>query len=182
MCGIFYAEEYSEHRGIFKRIKYYKKTVSPIKLLNIKGGINMEENKGLVQTQEIKSQDIESQEVKTPNWEEALENECWIAPLVDIYETENEYVLTANMPGVSKENIKIKIEDGDMVLMGKIDYDTILNRRYILSETELGNYYRKFKISDSIDESKIEAKFEYGQLIIVMPKHERVKPKNIEIK
>lgn len=129
-------------------------------------------NKELLQVQETKSKD----------WDEALERESWIAPLVDIYETENEYVLMANMPGVSKENVRIKLEDGDLILLGRINYDSILNRKFVFNETELGNYYRKFRISDSINESKIEARLENGQLILNMPKHERVKPKTIEIK
>lgn len=132
----------------------------------------MEDNKEALQVQE-------KPEV---NWEEALEKECWVAPLVDIFETEDEYTLSANMPGVSKENVKIKIEDGNMTIMGKVDYENLLSKKCILSENEIGNFYRKFRISESIDDSKIQAKLENGQLIVNMPKHERVKPKTIEIK
>lgn len=122
-------------------------------------------------------------EVKTQkSWEEALENECWVAPLVDIYETDNDYYLNAYMPGVSKDNLKIKLEDEHLVIMGRINYDEAVNRKYVLKETETGNFYRRFKISDSIDESKIDAKFENGVLEVKLPKHERVKPKTIEIK
>lgn len=118
----------------------------------------------------------------TKSWEEALENESWIAPIVDIYETEDDYFLTAQMPGVSKEHIKIKLEDGSLILMGRIDFKTIQNRKYILKEIESGNFFRRFKISNGIDESKIDAKFENGILNVKLPKHERVKPKTIEIK
>ncbi|MCK5085905.1 MAG: Hsp20/alpha crystallin family protein [Melioribacteraceae bacterium] len=120
--------------------------------------------------------------VKDENgWDEALEKESWVAPLVDIYETNDNFYLNANMPGVTRENIKIKMEDGSLVLMGRIDYDEKLNRKYVLKETEMGNFYRKFNISDSIDESKIDAKFENGQLILTLPKQARIKPKTIEI-
>lgn len=118
----------------------------------------------------------------TKSWEEALENESWIAPIVDIYETEDDYFLTAQMPGVSKEHIKIKLEDGSLILMGRIDFKTIQNRKYILKEIESGNFFRRFKISNGIDESKIDAKFDNGILNVKLPKHERVKPKTIEIK
>lgn len=118
----------------------------------------------------------------TNNWEEALENESWIAPIVDIHETEDDYFLIALMPGVSKENVKIKLEDGSLIIMGRIDYQSIINRKYILKEIESRNFYRRFKISDSIDESKIDAKIENGILNVQLPKHERVKPKTIEIK
>ncbi len=113
--------------------------------------------------------------------DEALEKESWVAPLIDIYETNDNFYLNANMPGVTRENIKIKMEDGSLVLMGRIDYNEKLNRKYVLKETEMGNFYRKFNISDSIDESKIDAKFENGQLILTLPKQARIKPKTIEI-
>ncbi len=123
------------------------------------------------------------QEVKTQkSWEKALENECWVAPLVDIYETNDDFILNAYIPGVKKENLKIKFEDNHLVIMGRIDYDEAVNRKYVLKETEIGNYYRSFKISDSIDESKIDARLENGVLEVKLPKHERVKPKMIEIK
>ena len=116
------------------------------------------------------------------SWDEALENEPWVAPLVDIYETADEYYLTANIPGVSKENVKIKLEEGFLVIMGRVNVDEAKNRKYVLNEIEEGNYYRRFKISESIDEQKTDAKLENGVLTVKLPKHERVKPKSIEIK
>jgi len=111
-----------------------------------------------------------------------LERESWVAPLVDIYETSDEYVILANMPGVAKDEVKIKLEDGNLVLMGLINFEEAKGRKYTLKETETGNYYRKFKISDGVDESKISANLEEGVLKVILPKHERVKPKTIEIK
>jgi len=116
------------------------------------------------------------------SFEEALERESWVAPLVDIYETSDEYVILANMPGVAKDEVKIKLEDGNLVLMGLINFEEAKGRKYTLKETETGNYYRKFKISDGVDESKISANLEEGVLKVILPKHERVKPKTIEIK
>ena len=125
---------------------------------------------------------IQVVEKKVTDWDKAFENESWIAPIVDIFESEDDFTLVANMPGVKKENVKIKIEDGSLLIMGRVDFDNLLNRDYVLNESQIGNFYRKFQISDSIDDSKIEAKYENGQLIVHLPKHERVKPKNIEIK
>ena len=116
------------------------------------------------------------------SWEQALEMESWVAPLTDIYETEEDFYLMAVMPGVEKKDVKIKMEEGNLILMGRINYNEIASRKYILKETESGNYYRKFKISNSVDDSKINAVFENGILNIRLPKHERIKPKNIEIK
>jgi HSP20 family protein len=116
------------------------------------------------------------------SWEKLLDAECSYAPLVDIHETRDEFVLTADMPGVRKEDVSLKMEEGSMLLFGKIDYQESLNRRFILKEKETGHFFRKFKISDSIDETKISAKFENGQLVITLPKHERVKPRTINVK
>jgi len=116
------------------------------------------------------------------NWDEALERESWIAPLVDIYETVDNYFLSAQMPGVKKEDVKIKLEDGSLVIMGRIDYAASFNNRYVLKETETGNFYRRFKISDSVDEARIDAKLDNGILNVKLPKHDRLKPKTIEIK
>ena len=130
----------------------------------------MTENKEMVEVKESKG------------WDEALENETWIAPVADIYETEDDYYLTAKMAGVSKENVKIKLEEGNLVIMGRINYEDEINRKYVLKETETGNYYRKFKLSNSINEEGIEANLENGILSVKLPKHDRIKPKTIEIK
>ncbi len=116
------------------------------------------------------------------SWEDLLTNEGSYAPLVDIYETNEEFVLTADMPGVKKEDVNLKIEEGSMLIFGKIDYQEILNRKFILKEKETGHFFRRFKISDTIDENKVSAKFENGQLVVTLPKHDRVKPRTISIK
>ncbi len=124
---------------------------------------------------------VEVQDEKQ-SWEELLTNEGSYIPLVDIYETNNEFVLTADMPGVRKENVNLKLEEGSMLIFGKIDYQDVLNRKFILKEKETGHFFRRFKVSDTIDETGISAKFENGQLIVVLPKHDRVKPRTISIK
>jgi len=126
--------------------------------------------------------EAEMSEVKEKIGDEALERESWIAPLVDIYETQDDYFLSAQMPGVKKEDVKIKLEEGNLVIMGRIDYELNVNNKYVLKETEIGNFYRRFKISDSVDETKIDAKLENGVLNVKLPKHDRLKPKSIEIK
>jgi len=130
----------------------------------------MTENKELVKIEEAQ------------NWEESLNTESWIAPLVDVYETDDDFILLANMPGVERKNIKLKLEDENLVMMGKIDYESVKNRNYVLKENETGNFFRKFKIADTIDTSKIEAKFDNGQLMVKLGKSEKIKPMTIDIK
>ncbi len=115
-------------------------------------------------------------------WQTTLENERNIVPFVDIYENDNEFVLTANMPGVAKEDVHVKLEEGSLYIFGKVDYKQNLEKKYILNENNFGNYYRKFNLSDSIDDTKINATYENGQAIVTLPKHDRVKPRTISVK
>ena len=119
---------------------------------------------------------------KKLNWEEALEEESWVSPLSDIYETENSYVLLAQMPGVAKNNIKIKLEEEYLVVMGRIDYDEALSRKYVLKETDTSNYYRRYKIASNVNEQEIDADIENGQLYVKLPKREVLKAKNLKEK
>jgi HSP20 family protein len=125
---------------------------------------------------------VEVKEQKHVQWENILETERTTAPLVDIYETEDDYVLTAYMPGVKKENIKLNIENSSLLIFGKIDYQEALNRKYLLNESDIANYYRKFKLSESVNIEKVEAVYENGQLNIKLPKHDYVKPRTISVK
>lgn len=125
----------------------------------------------------------EEEKVQTVNsWDFAFQNESWISPAVDIYEDTDNFYLTANMPGVGKENTKIKIDNDNLIIMGRIDYSGVVKRNYIMKESDTANYYRTFRISDGIDSTKLEAKYENGQLMVTLPKHERVKPRVIDIK
>ncbi len=115
------------------------------------------------------------------SWETALENERSVYPLVDVYEKEDGFVLSASMPGVAKENVHLKLEDGLLTIFGKINFNDVVRRKYIFSESYFANYLRSFKISDSIDGSKIEAQYENGQLLVTLPKKDSAKPRNINI-
>jgi len=110
-----------------------------------------------------------------------LEKQNYVKPYVNIYETDSDFVLVANMPGVSRSDLKVKVEKDSLIMFGKIDYDKLINNHYILNELEIGNYYRMFNISDSVNQEKIEAKYDNGQLIVNLPKNEKIKPRKIDI-
>lgn len=131
----------------------------------------MKESKEIISVEETNNQSID----------ELLRNENYITPMVDIFEMPDEFVLTANMPGISRKNIQVKVDDKLLVLFGKIDYTQAVNRKYILNENEIANYYRQFNISDTIDETKIEAKYDNGQLVVRFPKHDKAKLRTINI-
>jgi len=129
------------------------------------------ENKEMIPVKEEKNNLIE----------ELLETQNYVSPLVNIYETDDEFILSADMPGVVRKDVKVKVEKDLLIMFGQIDYANETNKNYILNEQELGNYYRTFKISDSVDQSNIEAKYDNGQLVVNLPKNEKVKPRTINI-
>ena len=113
--------------------------------------------------------------------DEILRNENNILPSTDIYDNPDEFTLVANMPGVSRSQIQVKVIDDSLIVFGRINYSEAINKNYILNENEIGNYFRKFKISDSIDKTKINAKYDNGQLIVSLPKRENLKSRTIDI-
>jgi HSP20 family protein len=104
-----------------------------------------------------------------------------MVPPVDIYETENEYVIKADMPAVQKENIDITLNNDKLELRGKVTVDTERDDvRY--GEYELYDYYRSFNVGNDISSAAISAHMKDGVLTLTLPKREEIKPKKIEIK
>ena len=115
------------------------------------------------------------------NWDEVHESEVSYSPAVNIYETGENFVMLVNMPGIERKNITLKIEKDNLLIFGKINYAEDSSRKFILTEYGIGHYFRKFNLSDNIDVSGIEASYENGRLAVILPKHERIKPKVIKI-
>lgn len=113
--------------------------------------------------------------------DEILRTQNNIVPSTDIYENNDEYILISNMPGVSRSEVQVKVIENSLIIFGKINYEEVITRNYILNENEIGNFFRNFNISDSIDKTKISAKYDNGQLIVHLPKSEKTKPRTIDI-
>lgn len=103
-------------------------------------------------------------------------------PPVDIYETENEYVLKAEMPGVTKEGVEVTLNNKELEINGKINGNLPEDKNLKYSEFKLYNYHRKFTVGDGINSQALSAKLENGLLTLVLPKSEEVKPRKIEVK
>ena len=113
---------------------------------------------------------------------EELENAVW-SPLTDISENKDQYILKLDLPGVSKENLKLNFHDGELIISGerkqeKEDKDS----KYHRIERTYGKYFRSFTLPQTIQADKINAEFKDGQLTITVPKSEEAKPKELEIK
>jgi HSP20 family protein len=113
--------------------------------------------------------------------ERDLISSTW-TPSVDIYETENELILTAEVPGIDEKDIEIKVEDNTLSIRGErtLDKET-KEENYHRIERSYGSFFRSFSIPQFIDQDKIEAEHESGVLRIVMPKRPESKPKTVKV-
>ncbi len=102
-------------------------------------------------------------------------------PDVDIYEKEDALYLLADMPGVEKDDIVIDLDNNLLTISGSPKIDVNEGERLVFQEFEVGRYYRQFRLSNVIDQAKIEASLKNGVLKLVLPKAEAAKPRRIEI-
>ena len=102
-------------------------------------------------------------------------------PAVDIFETDADITLLADMPGVTSKDLTIDLRDNVLTLSGDIAPFENADEQDILIEYEVGKYYRQFTLSDIIDQSRIEARLNDGVLRLRLPKAEKAQPRKIEI-
>src|SRR5512140_2174956 len=102
------------------------------------------------------------------------------SPAVDIYETESELVLSAEIPGIDEKDIEIKIEGNTLSIKGerKFEQET-REENYHRIERSYGSFYRSFSLPGTVDQEHIEARHEAGVLKIHMPKKPEPKPKKV---
>lgn len=102
-------------------------------------------------------------------------------PAVDIYESDGELTLLADMPGVPPENVEIDLNNSQLTIKG-VAVKRENGGRALLKEYAVGDYYRQFTLSEAIDRAKIGASMKDGVLKVVLPKAEAAKPRKIEVK
>jgi HSP20 family protein len=113
--------------------------------------------------------------------EKEMISSTW-TPSVDIYETENEIVLTAEVPGIDEKDIDIKIENNTLSLQGERKFEKeTKEENYHRIERSYGSFFRSFTIPHNVDQDKIEAEHESGVLRILMPKKPETKPKKVKV-
>jgi len=112
--------------------------------------------------------------------ETTREAERYAPPPVDIYETENSLVLLADMPGVPKENLDVRVDQNTLTIQGKAQH--LVKGEPIYREIELAGFFRQFEISEDIATDKINAELKYGVLTLNLPKAGKAKEKKIEVK
>jgi len=106
-------------------------------------------------------------------------------PIVDVAERENEYEITAELPGMEEKDIELTVSDDVLKIKGeRKEEKEEKNKDYHISERRYGSYQRSFRLPEGVDDSKIEAKFKNGLLTVTLPKtaEAQKKSKKIEVK
>jgi HSP20 family molecular chaperone IbpA len=122
----------------------------------------------------------EKKEVTTPA--ELTKPGLVFNPAVDIFETEKELTLLADLPGVKAKDLKIDLKDNVLTLTADETPLEGPGETDVLREYRTGTYYRQFSLSDTIDQSKIEAAMKDGVLRLSLPKVEAATPRKISVK
>ena len=102
-------------------------------------------------------------------------------PNVDIIERSEELLLLADVPGAGGDDVNIRYENGLLTIDARVAERQGGDTRYLLREYGVGDYYREFRIGESIDASKIQAEVKNGVLTIHLPKAEAIKPRKIRV-
>jgi HSP20 family protein len=103
-------------------------------------------------------------------------------PTADIYETDDALNVVLEMPGVEKNSVDIRVEDGVLRIDGRLDFSKYQGLQPLYTEYNVGHYSRSFRLPSRIDQTKIAAELKDGVLSLVLPKVEEAKPRTIQVK
>lgn len=106
--------------------------------------------------------------------------ERYIQPPADIYETEQGLALLADLPGVSPDDLKIRLEDNILTIQATAKH--LVESEPIYREFELYNFFRQFELSEEVDQEKITAELTHGCLKLLLPRAEKAKPREIPVR
>ena len=106
------------------------------------------------------------------------------APSVDIEEEEDRYLIKADLPGVDKKDIDVKLENGVLSIRGEKQTESETGKGTKRHRTERfhGSFARSFTLPDAVKADKVDASYKDGVLSLTIPKEEEAKPKSIDIK
>lgn len=115
-----------------------------------------------------------------PEWRRDMGED--VTPSIDFTEREGKYYLTAELPGIRKEDISITVEDGYVTVSGKKEENKEeKDSDYYLKETRHGSFSRSFRLPGKVDKEKVDATYKDGVLTVVLPHEEESITKKIEI-
>jgi HSP20 family protein len=105
----------------------------------------------------------------------------WV-PAVDIYETDQNLVMKAELPGINPDDVEIRVEDNTLYLKGERKLENEVKEENLHRvERSYGTFTRSFALPSSIDSDKVTAEYKDGILTLTMPKREEAKPRTVKI-
>jgi HSP20 family protein len=107
-------------------------------------------------------------------------NRPW-SPAVDIFETENELVLKADLPDVDQNKINVRVENQTLTIEGERGFEQEPTKGYHRIERSYGRFSRSFAVPQTFDTEQITAGYKNGVLTVTLPKREAAKPKQIKV-
>jgi len=131
---------------------------------------------------ENKSLEIPKQEViKKDEMERIRSHRCFV-PKTDIYETEDEIILMADIPGANQDSVDITLEKNILSINAFIETEIPAGYDRVYAEYNGGDFQRSFRLSDEINQNNIKAVVSNGELRLHLPKAEPAKAKKIKVK
>ena len=132
--------------------------------------------------EKTKAMEVKDQEqVEMESSERTRDIPCFV-PQADIIETEEDYQLTLDMPGVDENSIDITLEKNTLTINGYTNFQRPEGYSLAAAEYRIGDYERSFRLTDKIDQDKIDAAYHDGVLELVLPKAEEAKVRKIKVK
>ena len=111
------------------------------------------------------------------NEQEALEKAAFV-PSCDMEENDSHFLLSFDLPGVSKKDINVEVRDNQLIVSGERKHEQKTKARY---ERSTGKFSRTFLLPSEVDASQVEAQYQDGVLTLALPKSEAAKPRQVKI-
>ena len=108
-------------------------------------------------------------------------NERPVSPAVDVFENAGGITLLADMPGVSKDRLDVRLDGDSLVIEGRVDLDSPAEMRAVWAEVNVPRFRRTFTLSRELDAARIEANLKDGVLTLRVPKQAHAQPRRIEV-
>lgn len=121
---------------------------------------------------------------RTHGGDEHVTTADW-TPLVDIAEDEHQYLIKAELPGVSKEDVRLTVENGTLRISGERRFEKEEKdeqKKYHRVERFYGSFVRSFTVPEDADPAQVSASFTNGMLSVHLPKTEETKPRTVDVK
>lgn len=127
-------------------------------------------------------QEAQTRNRETTQREVARQDTQALTPRVDVLEDETGITLLADMPGVARESLEVKVENDSLLLEGAVSAETPQAMEPTYAEVRVPRYRRTFTLSRELDTSRIEAQLKDGVLKLRIPKQEQAQPRRISVK